>query len=273
MKAIDLREAQRLELEILLHIAEYCDAHGLRYFLAFGTLLGAVRHKGFIPWDDDVDLLMPREDYDTLIREYNRSGHPYFRLVAPGDTISRHSFVKVIDTRTVKRETNFDYAPGALGVDIDIFSLDGQPEDPEEFHRWLARLQKYYRLADFPVRKCHDCRWKRLLLGLINGLGGKRHLLGVTIKRHFQQKAQKLHRQYPYEGAAVVGMAEHFFINGNERFRPEWFQETVLLEFEGHRLKAPVGYDGVLRQYYGEYMVLPPEEARQGHLVDAVYWK
>lgn len=273
MKTIELREAQLLELEILRHIAQYCDDHGLTYWIAYGTLLGAVRHKGFIPWDDDVDILMPRRDYDKLIASFNGSGHPHFRLIAPGDTVSRHSFVKVVDTRTVKREHNFDYAPGDLGIDIDIFPLDGQPSDPEEFRRWYGKLKKYYAYADFFVRKRHDCRRKRLLLGLINALGGKRHLLGVAIKGHFQKKAAKLHKRYPYEGAEKVGLAEHFFGVGKERYDASMFASTVELEFEGFRFKAPADCDAVLRCSYGDYMQLPPEDQRQAHLIESAYWK
>ena len=273
MKELNLKEIQTLELEILTYVADYCDAHGLRCFLAFGTLLGAVRHKGFIPWDDDVDLIMPREDYHALIREFNREGYPRFRLISPEDPLSRHSFVKVIDTGTVKRETNFDYAPGDLGVDIDIFPLDGQPEDMETFRAWSSRLRKYYCFADFPVRKTHDCRRKNLLLGLINGLGGRRHLLGVAIKRRFQKKAEKLHNRYPLEGTRAVGVTAYFYHSLRDRYDPEWFREAVLLEFEGHLFKAPVDYARVLEQDYGDYMTLPPEDQRQGHLLDEVYRK
>lgn len=270
MKKIESEEMKKLELEILLAFARYCEERGLTYWIAYGTLLGAVRHKGFIPWDDDVDVLMPREDYEILIREFR---HPVYRLIDPLEPVSRHSFVKIVDTRTVKRETNFDYAPGELGIDIDVFPLDGQPEDEAELAVWFEKLMGWYRLADFPVRRVHDCRRKRLILGLINLFGGKRHRLGSQIKRFCLGRARALHGRYPLGTGQYVGMVEHCFESTWQRFDREIFEGTVKLEFEGHLFSAPAGYDAFLRNRYGEYMKLPPPEERFSHKLDEVYWK
>lgn len=274
MKEITLREAQLLELQILLSFAAYCDKHNLTWFIAYGTLLGAVRHGGFIPWDDDIDVWMPREDYNKLIASFNENKETaHYRLIAPLDPVSRHSFVKIIDERTVKTETNFDYAPGDLGIDIDVFPLDGQPDEEEAFWSWFKKLEKCYQKADFPVRIKHDCRRKRLILGLINALGGKRHRLGTWIKNHYLKKALRLHAKYPYRGSGFVGMVEHGFGCHRQRYDAKLFESSTLLSFEGHLLKAPKDYDAVLRQAYGNYMTPPPESERQGHFIDHAYWK
>ena len=274
MKEIGLRQAQLLELDILLAFADYCEKHQLTYFIAYGTLLGAVRHKGFIPWDDDVDVWMPRQDYNRLIDSFNtQNGQPHYRLISPMDEVSRHSFVKIVDTRTVKIETNFDYAPGQLGIDIDVFPLDGQPEGNAAFQAWYDRLMKCYQRADFPVRLTHECRRKRLLKYLINILGGKRHRFGAQIKRYYLEKAQRLHEPFPYCGSKYVGAVEHCFGCKNDRFDDGLFAETTTLEFEGHLLKAPADYETVLRLLYGDYMTLPPKQERYGHLIDQAFWK
>lgn len=274
MKQIGLRESQMLQLDILLALADHCQTHGLTYYIAYGTLLGAVRHQGFIPWDDDIDVWMPREDYNRLIESFNTAVKvPYYRLIAPMDAISRHSFVKIIDTRTVKIETNFDYAPGALGVDIDVFPLDGQPEDADTYRKWFAKLEKCYQKADFPMRLSHECRRKRYLLALINLFGGKRHRMGTWIKRHYLKKAQRLHGKYPVHGSKYIGVAEHCFSCENERYEARCFEKIVRLPFEGHLFQAPAELDAVLRQTYDDYWALPPEPQRFGHFVDQVFWK
>lgn len=277
MREITLKEMQRLERNILLELDRICQEHGLVYYLAYGTLLGAVRHGGFIPWDDDVDVWMPRPDYDKLIALFHEETKgtrvPYYRLVAPMDRDSRHSFVKIIDIRTVKRETNFDYVTGELGVDIDVFPLDGQPESEQEYKEWFDRLQKYYWRADLPVRLRQEKPRRQWILRVIRCLGGRKGSLGVWIKRYYSRKALKLHQAYDYETSRYIGMAEMCFGCEQDRFAATMFERTTELEFEGHRFPAPAGYDAILRQLYGAYKELPPKEEQRGHQLDAVYWK
>ena len=131
MKEISFEESKKLELDILLAVADFCNKNNLTYFLAYGTLIGAIRHKGFIPWDDDIDIQMPREDYNKFIETFS---HERYKTIAPGTPLSKHSFVKVIDTETVKIEAHKKYKKGFLGVDIDIFPLDGTPSDENEYN-------------------------------------------------------------------------------------------------------------------------------------------
>lgn len=274
MKEIAMEEAKALELDILLEFDRVCRDRGLTYYLAYGTLLGAVRHRGFIPWDDDIDVLMPRPDYDRLMDAFPKAcAVSHYRLIPPMDRISRHSFIKIMDTRTVKIESGIDYTPGALGIDIDVFPLDGQPEQEADHWVWYEKLQKCYRLADFPVRRYYGGRKKRWPLALINFLGGKRRWLGIAIKCFWQRRALALHRKYPLDASNWVGMVEHCFGCEKQRYPRQLFEDSALLEFEGHLFPVPAQYDAVLRIAYGDYMTPPPESERGGHLIERAYWK
>ena len=129
---LNKNEIKKIELEILKHFTNICDSYGLRYFLAGGTLLGAVRHKGFIPWDDDIDVFMPRPDYEIFIHLFEKiNTSRYLKLSHPWDnqneTYLHIPYLKIIDTRTIKYEKGCNKSHG--GLDIDVFPIDGLPKN------------------------------------------------------------------------------------------------------------------------------------------------
>ena len=122
MKELSLKEIKEIEFELLKKFDSFCKENNVRYFLSNGTLLGAVKYKGFIPWDDDIDVLVPREDYDSLIELFHDDGR-YKLFAFERNAEYRYPFAKFCDMRTRKAEGNIDNGV-ALGVDIDIFPLD-----------------------------------------------------------------------------------------------------------------------------------------------------
>ena len=263
---LPLNEQKKLSLEILADFARFCDEHDLRYFLAYGTLIGAVRHGGYIPWDDDVDVQMPRADYERLIELYNREKRTeYYELIAPTDRVSRHSIVKIVDRRTEKVEADVRYIDGPLGIDIDVFPLDGQPESDAEYEKWYAELQGVYKWHRHTVIPFVGSAKRRLAILLAKTLKGGRDRILDT--------ARKLHGRYPYDTSTYVGSVESEHNSKKNRYPRTCFERAIEMDFEGYRFKVPIGYDEILTKMYGDYMQLPPAEAQVTHHVNEVYYK
>ena len=264
MRSIGFEEAKKIEFDILCHVADFCDKHGLQYFLAYGTLIGAIRHKGFIPWDDDIDLHMPRADYEKFIKLFAAENNGPYRVISPYEDIARHSFAKVVDTRTKKIENGVDYTHGFLGVDLDIFPLDGQPDDEEEYAAYYAKLVGIFRKHHYLIMSAGKSLKKKLALPVLRLLIGK--------KSKVLDKVKKIHQKYPYEESSFVGCIEADFMTRKNRYKKEWVQSTVDVTFEGRSFKAPVGYHEVLTKVYGDYMKLPPIECQVTHHENNMFW-
>lgn len=269
MNPISLEEQKKIQLEILSYFADFCDKNGLKYYLAYGTLLGAVRHKGFIPWDDDIDICMPMSDYEQAIKLFNSVSHQSnYELIPPTDPIARHPYVKIIDKRTVKFETPVSYKHGHLGVDIDIFYMDGEPEDEEEFKVWCSKFTQTVRKYTNKVLKIWHSSPKTTLKVMLLKLQSPHS------RDYYFEKSQALHKPYSYENSKYVGyVCGAFQDNFRNRFEKEWFSESVKLEFEGRLFNAPIDYHKVLTTLYGDYMTPPPAAAQITHHSSDSFWK
>ena len=275
MKQLTLQEIQAQSLEILQTVHDFCLANDIRYSLAYGTLIGAIRHKGFIPWDDDIDIIIPRPDFDRFCRTFRAPG---LGLLWEEDKNYYLSFCRVFDTeKTWCRSllpVGKDYKGG---VWIDVFPADGVSDNFDEFsanirqykRTWM--LQMRYRYARIPVKDIvRTCGFKDrcILLAIKASLQGKRKL--ERINADMRDNARRI----PY------GETEHWsqlcvLDDGVRNYQLcSDFEDTVDVPFEERTFKAMKGYDRFLRNVYGDYMQLPPEEQRQpklGHT--ALYWK
>jgi len=255
MKQIGIDEIKKMQLDILNDIDIYCTQNNLRYFLAYGTLLGAVRHKGYIPWDDDIDIHMLRPDYEQFITHYNNRSSNYRVIENRLDSNYTQTFAKVHDSRTQVTETKFNYG-GTFGVYIDIFPLD-TIESPEQ----IKKIGCYRRLLD---SKAAVIGRNHTQLQNISYLIKKLLLLPFSRKK-ILQKINRLIVKGAQNPDATHLCSFCSYTAQHEQFPRSMFQESILLEFEHRQYPAPRDYNSYLQAKYGNYMQLPPKEQQVTH--------
>jgi lipopolysaccharide cholinephosphotransferase len=268
-KEISLAEIRKIELNLLKELVKVCKGNNLRYFLAGGTLLGAIRHHGFIPWDDDIDVLMPRKDYMQLIAIFkaeNKENLKIFSIYYNSDYY--YTFLKLVDTRTKMIDPQ-KLVVKDLGVGIDIFPMDGMPEDKAATKRLLKKIRRYSkmqyaaRLPAFP----NNYRWYKMMQMSVRYFLGKR----IGYKKLIQ-KIENLATQYDFEICDYIGcLVAGYGIK--ERVSKKAFESTIKVQFEDGFFDAPIGYEEYLSNLYGDYMQLPPKEKRVLPHKNKAYWK
>jgi lipopolysaccharide cholinephosphotransferase len=264
-RQLTLREVQEVLLEMLLAFSGYCEKHGLRYYLVGGTLLGAVRHKGFIPWDDDIDVGMPRPDYErflTLVRDEPVAEK--YRVISARENTLPLPFAELVYVNSRLERPTSQYIDGdfrQLHLFLDIFPQDGWPESRREAER-LVRRTNFLRKLSTESRAtigAGTSPFKRIakipaiLLGRAIGT--------YRINRHLDDIAKK----YNYDLSKYVGAVTYGIYGIGERCIREEVLPLVPVEFEGHRFPAPACTDSYLRGIFGDYMTLPPQEQQVSH--------
>ncbi len=259
MKPLSLNEIKQIEFELLKTFDAFCRENHIRYFLSNGTLLGAVKYKGFIPWDDDVDVLVPREDYDRLIATFQDSDKVCL-MSMEREPQYLYPFAKLCDTSTVKDETGLDNGV-TLGLNIDVFPLDAWDDDLQKAKREAANIKKNIsRLSLAKLRRPNvPGTVKKLVQGLMM-LPCKLQGCQVFLRRIVAEsnKAEQ-------EGKVHLGCKAWCIYGEREIIPAEVFASTVEVEFEGQAFPAPVGYDTYLRSLYGDYRQDPPPEKQKTH--------
>ena len=264
-KPLSLEEIKKRELAILEDVDAFCREQGLTYFINFGTLIGAVRHKGFIPWDDDIDLMMPRADYERFISLYSEANRPYQVLEHRKTPGYYNHFMKVIDPQTELRDLR-NHKTYPSGVFIDIFPCD-------TFDDW-GLVEKMYQLES--VKLLCISPFRKVWVGdhLLKDIARTWSwlVLGVVKPTVFTKIIQRLIDEIPSNASRYQGsLAEKFKEKGIVPAGS--FDELIDLPFEHLIVKAPKQYDMLLRHYYGDYMQLPPVEQQVNPHDIVVYLK
>ena len=267
-KYISLEERKKVLLGILEYIDSFCKDNDIRYFMVGGTLLGAVRHKGFIPWDDDVDIGMLRRDYDLFISKFATIENKQYYLCCPEvDKEYYLPFAKICDSNTVLQE-HVKHAK-AIGVNVDVFPYDNcglTASDAWSFAKKFLPLRRVLLLKGLQTSKDRSLFRNVLIVFaqvLLSALSRKTVIrklnLGIASRKD--------------EESQFVGEIALMSYGQKEIYCKELFEETIDLEFEGKLFKAPSGYDEFLTHTYGDYLVLPPEEKRVTHHGNDAWWK
>ena len=248
---------KKTQLDMLSEFLNICQKLNLKHFLLGGTLLGAVRHKGFIPWDDDIDVAMPRKDYEIFLQKAPALLPPHLFLQnLHSDPYFPANFSKIRNNNTTYIETSVKDFPIHHGVFIDVFPLDYLPDN--RFSQWifncknklLSRIIASYFFYSTSNRPMHTRRIDQLIQVL--------HLS----PRKAVQKRELLFSSFS-TGSKLGNLCGAW---GEKEITPaSWFGDGADLEFEGLKVKGPVCYHEWLTQVYGDYMQLPPVEKRIGH--------
>lgn len=259
MRQLCVDEIKKYELDILIYFRDFCEKNQIRYFLSNGTLLGAVKYKGFIPWDDDVDVLVPRKDYDRLIKCFKDNDR--YRLFAyEKNTAYKYPFAKLCDMQTRKVETGINNGI-SLGIDIDIFPLDRWDSDLKKAKKEMKSIRKnMFCLALCKLKKpdsVNPVKWIiKLFLMFFCKMFGTDYFLHRIIAKSCEDNQNK---------STYVGCKAWCIYKEKEIIPAKAFEKTIKVEFEGEKFSAPKGYDTYLRSLYGDYEPDPPIEDQCTH--------
>lgn len=266
MKQINDSELKKIQVDILNYFDAFCKKNDICYWIDYGTLLGAVRHKGFIPWDDDIDIAMLRDDYEKAAELFNLQSQGLYLFQTPtNDKTFCYPFGKIINTKTILYE--YGKAGIKTGVYIDVFVYDNSPNNVKDREQLFKRrdLLGHIRRLQLPLRK------------ELNGLKKLIYILGGFFLRPFPRNfinrvldwnARKYEKVKTQNVSAFTDPYDPIYFAVSKTI----FQNLTELEFEGKKYPAPQNYDYWLTVLYGEYMELPPVEKRiHQHTFEAYY--
>lgn len=271
MKEMSLEEIKLTTIGVLNFVDKVCLENELRYFLCGGTLLGAVRHNGFIPWDDDIDIMMPRRDYDRLLEVWPDNSYFAFRNYKNTPNFP-YAYGKAFDTRTIKQEPLRKKCQ-LIGVDVDVFPIDNLPDDHtkalklfNDVSYYSSRLYKHIYGFHAGIRSLKSNF--ALLYGRFLELLGAETINSLIV--NISECAQRFSEvETDYCGITSIS---HY---GIKEMNPKTnYSTAVNVLFENQYYPAPVGFADYLKRLYGDnYMQLPPVESRQTHHIYKAYWK
>lgn len=268
MTQLTLDEIKATELNILLEFQKFCKANNLTFYLSGGTLLGAIRHHGFIPWDDDIDVCMSRPDYNQMQRLLNKGGFlpPYLDFICYENGKLSYPITKIVDTRT-RCDNEFSLVGDSQGLWIDIFPVDGLPVSEQDTAKLYKKTGHLREILALSVAKKGEGKtafrrlFKYIAIPAAKMIGSK-----YCADRIIQLATARPYRYSEYVGCVVWGL------NGmGERMKRSEFEIPADVTFERHTFQTMSCWDSYLTNSYGDYMTPPPESQQKTH--DMIVWR
>lgn len=258
------REIQLSSLKALREIKRICEKNGLTYYITAGTLLGAIRHKGFIPWDDDIDIAMPRADYNEFARiARHELANGFFYQSEKTDRYSPFAFAKVRTDGTRVTEALLKDADIHSGCYVDIFPLDNCPISEK-------RAQRFFKLTTFftcaltsKISNNFICGYER---GAARAAFALARRLPWRVLTALRRAVRIYYTHFCRRGKLCTVSGSYGY--PREMYNEEWFSHSISVMFEGECFPASAAYDAQLTSMYGDYMTPPPENERQGHFIN-----
>lgn len=257
MHELTKEEIKQKQLNILDAFVKVCEENGLRYYLCGGSLLGAVRHKGYIPWDDDIDVFMPRPDYEKI--QGLDLPKPY-EIQYYKNKKNNRPFLKMVDSSIEAAEKN---NKSKADLWMDVFAIDSLFEC-NFLNKWHYKITKFLRKGVYFGFRPRTGVFGKVALSVLKVFG----ISPASVNRLFSAIIENICKIRPYEKGRFVG-GINWGYGPHERMERADLESAVPVEFEGKMYNAPVGYDKYLHNLYGDYMQLPPVEKRICHGLQA----
>lgn len=268
-----LDEVQNAAYDILVYFDSFCEEHNIQYMLAYGTLLGAVRHKGFIPWDDDIDVMLTRPNYCKLVKAFESEKYLYNRY----QFVSIHNndeyfapLAKIYDSKTKVVQHYGQIEKPEIGLYIDLFIIEALPINEKKQIECFKEADKLRKAWGLSCRK-FSAKSKNIITAVI------KTIISVPFRiigyRYFAKRLDSLCSGFDYESSQQVAVMVYGEGRKKEVFDKKFYDERTQVQFNAKLFWAPLKYDIYLRQIYGDYMKLPPIEQRVSKHGSDFYWK
>ena len=260
-------EAEKLksaQLEIMDEIHRICVKNNVKYYIVGGTLIGAVRHKGFIPWDVDIDIAMYRKDYlkfKQLCQVELDIKFEYRDYLNTRNFNHPHALVCMKGTKVYSKFDEFNIKSENLGIYIDIFPLDNAPDDSYKREKQASKLIRINRLKNYRIPYYYSPKaYRRIIKSILRGL-----FLWISVERINKIQQVEMQRYDSESTECVCNMAGRYSYE-KECHSKEVFGNGTLLEFDGRKYYAPDRYHEYLTKIYGDYMTIPSAEKQKANL-------